>query len=145
MLIGDPKIMGGLFIPYFYAHFSCDMPPSLRGGIWDEDSELCLVRIPLSSSPLQSKEQPQGRLGKSASRVTKETSTPESKVAETRVYFWRVSEFHLHVPMAPEMSRMWNIAAAVVICYDCSRPDTLHNALYRVSVSFSALTTSYGN
>jgi hypothetical protein len=145
MFIGDRRV-GKLSVPWQYARVYGNVPPSLKGGMWNQNTVECHIQFPLNSSPTQSKEQQdQERLGKTASRVTKEKSKPESKMVDMRVYFWRVPGFRLQAPISSGMSHMCRNVDAVVICYDCTRPNTLHNAIYKVCAPLPALTSGYGN
>jgi hypothetical protein len=147
MLIGDPRV-GKLSIPWLYGHVYGGVPPSPTGGMWNQHTVDCNIRLLLNSSPIQPKERRakhQERPGKAASRVAKKMSGPGSKMVEMRINFWRVKGFNLEGPMTLGMSRMWNIVDAVVICYDCSRPDTFHNAIYKVLKSLPALSSGYGS
>jgi hypothetical protein len=123
-LFGDQSV-GRRSIPRRYIHGD---PPAGPGGPVYWQKSYTLTSLPLGSSPLLKLDRDKVR-----ARTPATPSDHNPEMVEMMIYFCRVSNLDFKFFNAVYMEYLLARTDAIVLCYDCSRPETLHNVIYEVS------------
>jgi hypothetical protein len=122
-LFGDRDV-GKLSIPRRYIHGD---PPIGPGGVIYSQRNYTLTSLPLNSSPLLESDR-----NKVHARVPATTGDHDPEMVEMMIHFYKVYDFEFEPSNARHMERLFAPTNVIALCYDCSRPETLHNAIYKV-------------
>ncbi|PVF97165.1 P-loop containing nucleoside triphosphate hydrolase protein [Serendipita vermifera] len=127
MLIGDPDV-GKHYVPGRYIYNQPPLGPNVKGR---HNRYYAKRMFPLSSAPLLTNGQPICFYPTLSETVTR-TRKGESKTIEIGFSFY-ISSFSESwtSPLSEDEAQVLTRSDVVIICYDCSRPETFHRAIYR--------------
>ncbi|PVG00846.1 P-loop containing nucleoside triphosphate hydrolase protein [Serendipita vermifera] len=113
----------------------------LRRYIYDESPEAPVhlwrlvnyhrLKLPLDSSPILPNGQPKRQQDNKKATSTTNHGEREPKMVSMRIYYYRLSSLLSGFPIPLYVRRNFANAKVIALCYDCSRPESLHKAIYR--------------
>ncbi|PVG00847.1 P-loop containing nucleoside triphosphate hydrolase protein [Serendipita vermifera] len=126
MLIGDLHVGKRSFLRRYVR----DESPVASAHSWMLADHIKL-KLPLESSPILPHGRPKHQQDKEIATTAINQRQHEPMMVEMDIHFYRVSILLSQHPIPLYIRRKFVYTSVIALCYDCSRPKSLHNAIYK--------------